>query len=353
MDCSYVNVGALRDPIVMSIEDVIDTYLQTKEDLLPVGFREWRKFGAPIGSPGQTHHHPGVKEHELYGWLLTMHFLAALELVALLVSREKSNGVLMEAELGKQLLNRAMLPAPIRGEDTIPSNLRSLFHGRDTKGVSESSSLTWKMNQVHCWTTYDPILKNDLQDIIVSGTLGENLDIMPPRGSQLYNQGWVFDLGKNEKAAKKRLERYGGLGYIDSKKAYYGIKASGTIEMFLPCTGRVDTPTLNEGVPARKCFQNIVVCEVNEKHVGKECNINTDLSFVVGGFKSEIIEAINATGTSYYGRNICIRVELPSDAPLTKHENKIGVSFSVSVARAVTLRSGPCSISHVVWEQIS
>jgi len=201
--CSYVDAGVLNDPIVLSIEDAIESFLQLKDELLPKGFQDWREFGAPKGSPGQTSHHPGVKQHELYGWLLTMHFVAALELVTFLVSNDKHdhfpiNTFGNESHRGDKI----MLPAPIYANDVAPSKLFSLFYGYDT--APEKNQMTWKMNPVYCSTTYDPILSNSLQDIITSGTLGEDLDIMLPRGAQMYNKGWVLDLGENEKKAKKK-----------------------------------------------------------------------------------------------------------------------------------------------------
>ena len=223
--------------------------------------------------------------------------------------------------------------------------------------------MSWKMNPVHCRTTFDPILKNSLQDVVDSGSLGEELDIMLPKGAQLYNKGWVLDLGESEKKAKKKLERYGGLGYIDSKKAYYGIHASGPLRLFIPCVGREDISKMQKSsgdvrLKASKCFQTLVLCEVNEKHTGKECDLNHDLSFLVGGVKPEKVKPINATGTSYWGRNICIHVEIPSESVISKKEDsdngiRLGISLEIAVnSTSVIIHSGPCSLSHVVWEQV-
>ena len=359
-----METGALKDPIVLSTEDKIDSFLHLKGDLLPEGFREWRKFGAPKGAPGQTSHHPGVKEHEMYGWLLTMHFLAVLELVAFFVSKGNGNEDFSITVLEEgSLVEKRYLPAPIHGKSIAPAELFSIFYGQDATSPPVNKLMSWEMTPVHCRTTYDPILKNNLQDIVVSDTSGHDLGIMLPRGAQLYNKGWVLDLGQGEKLAKKKLERYGGLRYIDSKKAYYGIYTSGPLEMFLPCIGRGDISqrmqVSSEEILARECFQNIVVCEVNEKHpTGRECDLNKDLSFKMGGVKSRGAKPVNATGAFYWGRNICLRVEIPPESVLykdtsnTKDEFEVGISLTISVAsKSVNLRSGPCSISHVVWEQ--
>ncbi len=113
-----------------------------------------------------------------------------------------------------------------------------------------------------------------------------------------------------------------------------------------------------EIVPASECYKHVVVCEVNEKHpTGKECNLNNDLSFKVGGIESQEVSPVNATGAFYWGRNICVRVGIPSESILSRREESktdVGLSFSISVASSsVMLRSGPCSVSHVVYEQTS
>ncbi|KAL7551664.1 hypothetical protein ACHAWF_014848 [Thalassiosira exigua] len=351
---SYVDMGVLKDPVVMSIETLIEPFLQIPDEKLPIGLRGLRgpeRFGAPKGAPGQSTHHPGVKEHELYGWLLAMHFIAALELVAFFDSDGQLGNLLpsfVESEL-----DWIKLPAPLYGGNVALSELSTLFYGYDTMSNTRKP-LSWQMNQIHCRTSFDPILKNNLHDIIISGTTGEDVDLLFPK-ARLYTRGWVLDLGQSEKKAKKNLDLF-DLGYIDSKKAYYGIKASGPLELFLPCEG---WKNLSEHRLAAECFRNVVVCEVNEKHVGEECDLSTDLSFVVSGVQSQNVKYVNATGSFYWGRPICLRVGIPPNSVLTKKKNKaggfdIGINLLISVAKSsVTLRTGPCSISHVVWEQTS
>ena len=79
---TYVDLGAISDPIVLHSDPAVRPFLERREDFRPIGFQEWRKFGSPPGAPGQALHHPAVKEHEMVGWMLAMHFLSALELVA-------------------------------------------------------------------------------------------------------------------------------------------------------------------------------------------------------------------------------------------------------------------------------
>jgi len=350
----------LPDPIVLSIEDAMESFHKLKEDMKPVGFQEWRKFGAPKGAPGQASHHPAVKEHRLYGWLLTMHFVSVLEVVAFIVSTETLDELLNSDAEEESPTEQFSLPAPIYAENIDPVESLSIFYGRDTNNASESKSTTWKMNEVHCWTTFDPTLKQKMQDIIVSGNVGDDLDIMLPRGASMYNEGWVLDIGEKEKTAKRTLARYGSLGYIDSKKAYYGVHSSGPLSIFLPCIGRDDilqrmkVPTSE--IFARECFQSVVVCEVNEKHSSdKACDVNEDLAFEVGGSQSQSVKPINATGAHYWGRNICVLVEIPSHSLLSVRDSEmrdIGLQIAITVeSTTVMIQSGPCSISHVIWEQ--
>jgi hypothetical protein len=69
----------LQDSVILHTDPATKPFLERDEAYRPVGFQEWRKFGAPYGAPGQAHHHPALKEHEMMGWILAMHFLTALE----------------------------------------------------------------------------------------------------------------------------------------------------------------------------------------------------------------------------------------------------------------------------------
>jgi len=334
----YVDFGVLKDPVVLSIEDAMEEFATLSEDMLPIGLREWRKFGAPKGAPGQAPHHPGVKEHELLGWLLAMHFLASLELVA--------SDLVMDANVDKDPYNLVM-PPPIYSKNVNPSELLSLFFGTEISSHN-ATPMSWEMGPVYCRTTYDPILNGKLQDMVRSGSLGEDLDVMLPRGAKFYKHGWVLDLGKSEKLAKKMLQRYGGLGYIDSKQAYYGIYGSGSLELFIPCLGRDDISQSMENEDmvkhrARDCFKHLV-------------RLDKDVSFRVGGVLSEITKPINMTGTSYWGRNICFDVDVPSKSILSNlgKSKETGIMIEVSVETAsVMVNTGPCSLSHIIWQQLS
>ncbi len=350
---SYVDFGFLKDPVVLSIEDAMKEFETLSEDVLPIGLREWRKFGAPKGAPGQAPHHPGVKEHELLGWLLAMHFLASLELVA--------GDLVMDAKVDEEDLHDFIMPAPLHSKNINPPYLASLFYGTEVS-LNNATLMSWEMGPVHCRTTYDPILYGKLQDVVLSGSIGEDLDVMLPKGAQFYKKGWVLDLGKSEKLAKKKLDRYGGLGYIDSKKAYYGLYGSRSLEVFIPCFGRDDISQSMEKRDdltsrARDCFKHLVVCEVNDKHTtGQACRLDRDVSFRVGGVLSDFVTPINATGTLYWGRNICFNVDIPAESFMNElggEKKETGILIEISVmTTSVVSNAVPCSLSHIIWQQL-
>ena len=201
-----------------------------------------------------------------------------------------------------------------------------------------------------------------------------------------YNKAWTFDLSTAEKEAKRKLDRYGGLGYVDSKKAYRGLYTSGTLRFLLPYDDerqhsqgddRVSKP--RAGDSARDWFQTLVVCEVNERSEPSACHIGKDVTFQTGGVNATDITLLDAPGTLYLGKKICTNVQIPKDAKITSREamlledpllpsaqkrsltraiesNKtlIGMSLELSVHNhKIVAMDKACSLSHVVWEQRS
>jgi hypothetical protein len=243
-------------------------------------------------------------------------------------------------------------------------------------GEQESnSSSRWRMNPVQCRTSFEPILSGDLSSIAVSGSVGEDLNIMLPKSKMFYNRGWVLDLSDGEKQAKRKLDVFGGLGYVDRKKAYYGIFPSGRIRFLLPYESkqeRKQKPIV--GDKATDWFKSIVVCEVNEKRDAGACETEKDLSLIVGGANVTNAVMMDAPGTLYLGKKLCLYIPVPNDAILTsrnelkknettklklppdqihaKRDEKVGLALELSINnRHILLRDQACSVSHVVWEQ--
>mmetsp|Transcript_20574 Transcript_20574/g.30186 ORF Transcript_20574/g.30186 Transcript_20574/m.30186 type:complete len:838 (+) Transcript_20574:124-2637(+) len=426
----YVNEGTLKDPIVIHTDPAVDPFLNILQDkqkqqqdetkLLPLGFQQWRKFGGPPGAPGQAKHHPALKEHELIAWMIAMHMLAAMEVAAVDMLNESASEELSKAKHQKNTLKHPsdpiLLPKPTHtitddsskdhdGEESSSSSHKqiesSLLFGvpfktnkipttesddEDTDDLpkipQQTDPIPWIMNPIHCRTSFDPTQYGTLNSIITSGTSADNIDLMLPKGAMFYNNGWVLDYGEGEKKAKRSLQKYDGLGYIDSKKAYYGTKPSGNLTMFLPYEqhhnhprdtvkrlNQFPAPMPKDGDQATTWFKSIVICEVNEKRGDDECNIARDFTFVVGGTRSDRVHIID-TSASYLGKKICVAFPIPRGALLTTNTTptntdtdattdqstvpQIGLSLDVAVHNPnVLVDNGACSVSHVIWEQVT
>jgi len=169
------------------------------------------------------------------------------------------------------------------------------------------------MNELHCKTSFDPVMSGGLQDIIVSGTGAEDIDLLLPKGPMLYNRNWVLDYGPVTKSLANSLEQY-KLGYQDRRKGYFGLTPSGgKLSMFLipyefgsyiKTSKELNTKKPNE------VFENVVICEVNER---SECKIEKDVSFVLGGIAVNGT-VVQANGASYGGRKLSVvSLSIPED----------------------------------------
>ena len=370
---------ATLDYVVIHTDPAVRPFLDRQEQYRPTGFQEWRKFGSPPGAPGQALHHPAVKEHELIAWLLTMHFLRALELVA----AHQQGDIILQCPKQQE----AFLPRPV-AEEAINATRpwSSILFGERVSDTDESvGGERWKMNPVHCRTTFEPIVAGDLSLVIVSGGVGQGVDVMLPKSKMFYNRGWVLDLSDAEKQAKRKLNVFGGLGYVDSKKAYYGIFSSGTLRLLLPYeppaqrrqAGTQETAAMPVvGDKATDWFKSIVVCEVNEKRDAGACQTDKDVTFTVGGANVTNAMIMDAAGTLYLGKKLCLYISVPADATLTSRkvlskqktaqlvlppdqvdqarDAAVGLVLDVSIVnRHIVQRDQACSVSHVVWEQQS
>ena len=190
----YVELGAIRDPVVLHSDPAAKPFLSRNEAFRPIGFQNWRKFGAPAGAPGQALHHPAVKEHEMLGWLLAIHFLSALELVAASIDRTADPTLKFtcppRAEEEKIYVTTDMLPPPVTVNVTTMEAWSSIFFGVPQNTTQQDATsglnLTWKMNPVYCRTSYDPIVDKSasLTSIVVAGSIGEDMDPMLPKGKE-------------------------------------------------------------------------------------------------------------------------------------------------------------------------
>jgi hypothetical protein len=357
----------LKDPVVIHTDKAVKPFLDREEAHRPKGFQEWRKFGAPQGAPGQALHHPAVKEHELIGWILAMHFVTALQV---LVAKPDLECPVPEQEL--------RLPPPVSGK-LINATLEYtsvLFGESHTEEV-------WSMNPVHCRTTFKPILTGDLKSIVYSGTTGEDIDIMLPKSQMFYNKAWTLDLSESEKSAQRKLNTFDhGLGFLDRKEAYYGIYTSGRIKLLVPYEAAATAAHPKVGDAAGEWFQSLIICQVNEKRDAGVCNGAEDLGYAVGDVNATNVIMLGDSGTLFLGKKICAAIPIPKDATFTsrrlleeqqrrEEEHKLGENQIVAIPenespladeiallvevfvtnQHIVHLNQACSVSHVIWEQ--
>lgn len=348
----YHKNGALLDSIAVGRGEVVQKkFLEMEEKDRPIGFQRWDEWGAPKGSPGQSKWHPKMMEHEMIGWMIAMHFLDAIENAIDMVDRDDFNISQKDHE------KMDVLPTPVSSVDTgSPSTPTHILYGTQ---IDDLPSSLWKMDAVSCRTSFLPNIHGGLNEIILSGQAEDVGDDLKSRDDSLYNSGWVIDVGKVERDTKRKVEKVGGLGYIDMKNALYGIPESGNLSLSLPHEGPIHDHSHDEEsdkMLATHWFDTLVICEVNEKRGKKECTPEKDMEFIVGGVKSDsVVQITNAA--SYLKKSICINVGIPSDAIATMKdlgsdgEDKVELSVDISVSRkSVNRADGACSISHVVWQ---
>lgn len=312
-----------------------------------------------------------MKQHDLIAWLISMHLVTAIELgAAHLLGLEKSDdGDWLKRDIVSEQ-NSVILPRP--QAENVDFNSPLMF-GRPIDEKLGINSTEWKMDDIHCGTTFEPILSGDMEELIVSGTSLEDLDLMLPRGPMQYNKNWVMDLGAEAKQTAFSFQKY-NFDYRFQKKAYFGVKPSGNLTMFIPyketSRKKVGLNPFHKQMKPIDVITSLVLCEVNEYFGEKQCDMAESMAYRIGEIdvKAQYIES---NGVSYQGRKNCVFLEIPPQAKWTtrsnlengrskkslrdkvfKHNDENGLSLSVSVAdELIFWKSGPCSLSHVVWEQ--
>lgn len=420
----YVNTGALVDPIVIDIDAASKPFLDLHSDIIPPGFTDWEQFGSPDGAPFRSMRTSlSLRQHELIGWILAIHFVSAAELAAVDLVGLGVVGGRDDGNLWKK--HRLPPPQSLGLELDGNSKASSMMHGVLSTEVGEEEPISgeagsveghWYMNPIHCRTSFEPTVGGRLEDSIISGTYAQKMDPLFPKGPMMYNHGWVLDLGPEATRIERMLQQY-KLGYVYSTVAYYGIPPSGGLKLFLPYEENESVPTYileeaedtnNVGggkrrnkakdgtpIPEYVQFENIVVCGANEHWGDKQCNMETDVDFIVGGEMATEVHYIDATGVSD-GKRICVTMSVPNNATHTTKElmmkeantqeqergktmktedgksiryqspanetgggqlemssttGTFGLSLHILVKGKVFWNDGPCSISHVVWEQ--
>ena len=363
----YSDMGILGDSISMGKGEVVDkALLELPEDQRPPGLREWDQFGAPKQCPGRGSWHPKRMEHELMGWMLAMHMAEGVE-AAMNIMHTNANWHVDFSE--QDIARKRTFPAPL---NPVPQNSDSVTHLLYGHPDGENK---YSLKDVSCRTSFLPAVDHNriMPSIVVSGLLHADLDIMKDRTDAMYNEGWVLDVSTVERDTKKKVERCGGLGYIDMKIALYGIPESGPLRLWLPYEGTIHDNTVDTA--AKAWFDGLILCEANEKRDKKACQLDKDLQISVGGVEVDSISHIDGAGV-YLNRKTCVNIEIPSKATVTKlgqvqkvvgeqlsvddmirlagsvhNENMVGLVVDIKARPGVSRKDGACCVSHIVWEQ--
>ena len=359
---------------------------------LPVGLQNWTEFGAPNRCPGRSSWHPKLREHEFMGYVLAMHFVNVMEKA--LDLQESGDTVNIAASpfdddfvmntMGdehNQIVFPLHLQDPPKGN---PKPVTQLLYGHP---VSKKHHSEFVMKQASCRTSFLPAQEatTTLPTVVVSGLIQPDLDMMEDRSDAMYEQGWVLDVSKIERDTKKKVQRCGGLGYIDMKVALYGIPQSGTLRLFLPFEGPSHDHHEHGGEDPETDFKalhwmdDLILCEANEKRGPEACQLHEDLEIKVGG--SDLVQPITHVDGAgvYLNRKTCVHVAIPPQArvtqlsqvtktdgtPLTEQEQArwhksagtqhkkeiIGLQVDITPKTRVTRKQGACCLSHIIWEQ--
>lgn len=236
----------------------------------------------------------------------------------------------------------------------------------------EKESGKYAIGDLSCRTSFLPATDHTkvLPSLAVSGFAEGELDIMVDRTDDHYREGWVLDVSKVERDTKRKVERCGGLGYIDMKIALYGIPASGKLRLWLPYEGN-KARVSNE---AKQWFENLILCEANEKRSDKACKLDRDLTVVIDGEEATDIQPVRGAA-EYLKRQTCVSVTIPETAQVTplgsvrsadgrplsteskekfgRDDDEMGLVVDLTAKSTVTRQDGACCVSHVVWEQLS
>jgi hypothetical protein len=375
----YAQVGLLQDGLCVGMaKDVVEdrNFFTLPDNQKPPGFRNWEEFGAPANCPGRGSWHPKKREHELIGWMVAMYYVEAIA-HAQNIARQNPKWKTTYRRTTETTALPIVFPKPMEDPPINPSAVTDLLFGHaDQNG-------NYRLKQLSCRTSFLPATDAEkvLPSIVVSGlapgiTSG---NIMKERSDAMYSSGWVLDVSDIERDTKVKVENCGGLGYIDMKIALYGVPESGPLRLWLPMEhpGPHDKHSNDDqNTNAKHWFDEIIICEANEKRSQAACKLDQDIEYIVGGVKAETTNMIIGAG-EYLKRKTCAHVGVPETSKVTRFkdlkshdggpltaearkrliggldydDNQLGLVVDVIAKNNVSRKSGACCLSHVVWEQ--
>jgi CheY-like chemotaxis protein len=362
---------------VKTAKDAVDsTLLQLPEDQRPPGLQRWDEFGAPASCPGRGSWHPKRMEHELIGFMMSLYFVDALELAQRIMQENPE----WKASYESNSMITPRFKAPLQPTPANDQAVTELLFGHS---IDQDD---FQMKTISCRTNFLPATDGNkvLPSIVVSGLSPGITDenIMEVRSDAAYRAGWVLDVSKMERDTKIKVEKCGGLGYIDMKIALYGVPESGPLRLWLPLGDHDSLSHHNsheheEGdTIANHWFDDLIICEANEKRPIDACQLDKDLEFTVGGVLVTSTKMVMGAA-EYLKRQTCVHVGVPEKAQITvlgevtntdgslpsdtdrirlaggskRGNSTIGLLVDVKVSDRVNRESGACCLSHIVWEQ--
>jgi hypothetical protein len=318
----------------------------------------------------------------MIGWMIAMHFVRAMERALEMQSdpalHSKVAATVRRLSPSEGERRTAVFTKPLAPK--LPDNdpeVTELLYGHHSSS-SDGNDGGYQIKDLSCRTSFLPATdhRRTMTSVVVSGLAeGGTLDIMVDRTDQHYREGWILDVSKVERDTKRKVESCGGLGYIDMKIALYGIPESGKLRLWLPFEG----PThghhgheISHDVNAKHWFDDLLICEANEKRNAGACRLDQDMEVVVGGAAIGAIHAVRGAG-EYLKRTTCVNVGVPDAATVTRladvrttegqplsdedkrrfdvDDDTLGLVVDIAAKSTVTRAEGACCLSHIVWEQ--
>ena len=292
----YIDAGLLQAPVLLEWKDAVDPFFEVKPSRRPPGFTGWTEWGA-VESPHKRAYWTAA-QHRMVGWVLAMFLLKHLELM-----------VAAEAglyDLGNEQGN--VLHAPI------------LARASDLKDPW-SKYIYFPSSSRKCLTSFNPV-SNLLP---ASGAVTQDHHIEHPKGMVFYTSGWVLDMENSERKEKLRSQHH---GFRDILASYHGIPASGKL-------------TFNFEVQSTN---GLIICESLAPVKADGCRLDRDVEFTLNNRPIKSVRQITTEAISYGGRHPCFHANFES-----RESGLVQLGMRVTNSN-VTLTSGPCTISHIVWQ---
>jgi hypothetical protein len=295
----------LSSPVLLDWKEAVEPFLSVKPSRRPLGFQNWLNWGAqktPV-TRGWT-----PAQHQLVAWVLCMFYLKQLELM---VASEEGFYQLQERQEDSESENSNMLMSPIlaKASELRAPWFRYLYYPSRTRS---------------CRTSFHPV--SNLKPVSGSATTADDPLLEHPKGMAFYHSGWVKDLENAERKEKLQSQH---LGFLDVLASYHGLPTSGILEFDLENVGA-----------------DLIVCESQEARQQQACRLDRDMAFTANGKPVEKVRRIETDAVAYRGKQHCLLLALG------EAEEGSTVRLSLQVTnKKVALSSGPCSISHIIWQR--